>query len=89
MPEHIGEHALGLVSVGQVHDDARPLLGERFIGFRVDSTTALCFLTEIVEGLAHRILVAKVGKLAVKDRVVPVHTDFFFTVGKDAEFPNG
>ena len=89
MPEHIGEHSLGLIGIGQVHDDARPLLRERVVGSGLDTSGSLCFLAEIKEGLTNGVLVAKVGELSVEDRVVSMHADLFFTVGEDAEFSDG
>ena len=86
--EHIGEHALGLIGIRQVHDDARPLFGKRLIGFRIDSSVTLGFLTEVVEGLTDGVLVATVGKLAVEDRVVAVNAHLFLAVGENTEFPN-
>ena len=71
-----------------MHDDARPLFGKRLIGFRIDSSVTLGFLTEVVEGLTDGVLVATVGKLAVEDRVVAVNAHLFLAVGENTEFPN-
>ena len=83
--EHVWEHALGLVGVGQVHDDARPLFGEGVVGSWVNAVAFHGLFCEIKEGLAHGVLVAKVGKLAVEHGVVSVHTHLFFAVGKNTE----
>ena len=86
MAEDVGEHSLGLVGVGEVHDDARPLLGERVVIARRNSSGSFCFLAEVEKGLTNGVLVAEVGKLSVEDGVVAVNADFFFTVGEDTEF---